>query len=127
MARQRNESGDVAPGKVDDPSTGKTTYLIGYALALALTLASFWAASSPAIIWRPGVPIALAMLAVAQMGIHLVFFLHLTSAPDNINNALALAFGVLIVMLVVIGTLWIMTHLDINMMPTAEMIRKSLP
>ncbi len=58
---------------------------------------------------------ALAALAIAQMGVHLVFFLHLTSAPDNTNNALALAFGVLIVSLIFFGSLWIMWHLNHNM------------
>ena len=47
----------------------------------------------------PGIAVALLVLAVAQMGIHLVFFLHITTAPDNTNNVLALAFGVLIVCL----------------------------
>jgi cytochrome o ubiquinol oxidase operon protein cyoD len=42
------------------------------------------------------------------MGVHLAFFLHITTGPDNINNALALAFGVLIVGIVIAGSLWIM-------------------
>ena len=62
------------------------------------------------------------MLAVAQMGVHLVFFLHITTGPDNTNNVLALAFGVLIVTLVVVGSLWIMTNLNDNMMPPAELM-----
>ena len=57
------------------------------------------------------------MLAVAQMGVHLVFFLHITTGPDNVNNVLALAFGVLIVLLLIVGSLWIMYHLNHNMMP----------
>ena len=57
------------------------------------------------------------MLAVAQMGVHLVFFLHITTGPDNTNNVLALAFGVLIVTVVVAGSLWIMTDLNESMMP----------
>ena len=44
------------------------------------------------------------------MGVHLVFFLHITTAPDNTNNVLALAFGVLIVFLVIAGSLWIMSQ-----------------
>jgi cytochrome o ubiquinol oxidase operon protein cyoD len=56
-------------------------------------------------------------LAIAQMGIHLVFFLHITAGPDNTNNILALIFGVLIVCLVVFGSLWIMTNLNHNMIP----------
>ena len=47
-----------------------------------------------------GVPLGLAVLAIAQMGVHLVFFIHVTTGPDNTNNVLALAFGVLIVMVV---------------------------
>jgi cytochrome o ubiquinol oxidase operon protein cyoD len=56
------------------------------------------------------------------MGIHLVFFLHITSGPDSTNNVLALAFGVLIVALVIAGSLWIMTNLNENMMPSPELM-----
>ena len=52
------------------------------------------------------------MLAIAQMGVHLVFFLHITTGADNTNNVLALAFGLLIVFLVIGGSLWIMSHLN---------------
>jgi cytochrome o ubiquinol oxidase operon protein cyoD len=57
------------------------------------------------------------VLAIAQMGVHLVFFLHITTGPDNTNNVLALAFGVLIVFLLIVGTTWIMYHMNHNMMP----------
>ena len=63
------------------------------------------------------------MLALAQMGVHLVFFLHITSGPDSVNNVLALAFGLLIVVLLVFGSLWIMTHLDHNVMPVDRMMQ----
>jgi cytochrome o ubiquinol oxidase operon protein cyoD len=49
-----------------------------------------------------------------------VFFLHITTGPDNTNNVLALAFGVLIVFLVVTGSLWIMADLNDSMMPPVE-------
>jgi cytochrome o ubiquinol oxidase subunit IV len=91
-------------------------YLIGLALAAGLTLASF-AMVHTDLIWGPGIAVALATLAVAQIGVHLVFFLHLTTAPDNTNNVLALAFGVLIVAMIIGGSLWIMDHLDHRMMP----------
>jgi cytochrome o ubiquinol oxidase subunit IV len=95
---------------------GVLTYLYGLALAVLLTVASFWAAHTP-LIYGPSVPVAIAVFAVAQMGIHLVFFLHITTAPDNTNNVLALAFGLLIAGLVVFGSLWIMQHLNHNLMP----------
>ena len=109
---------EVAPG--DERAGGGHVardirgYLIGLALATGLTAASFYAAASHAI-WAPSIPVALVVLAIAQMGIHLVFFLHISSGPDSTNNILALAFGVLIVALVIIGSIWIMTNLNDNM------------
>ena len=66
---------------------------------MILTATSFWAANT-SLLWAPGVPLGLAVLAIAQMGVHLVFFLHITTGSDNTNNVLALAFGMLIVTLV---------------------------
>jgi cytochrome o ubiquinol oxidase subunit IV len=117
--------GDKAPGLNLDVGEGfekgVQTYLIGLSLAIALTAASFWAVRTD-VIYGPGIPVALVALAVAQMGVHLVFFLHITTGPNNTNNVLALAFGVLIVCLVVFGSLWIMTNLDHNMMPMKDMM-----
>ena len=115
---------DTAPGDQGeaDAAGGVGGYLAGLALATILTATSFWAAGTH-LIYGPGIWIALSVLAVAQMGIHLVFFLHITSGPDNTNNILALAFGVLIVLLVVAGSLWIMYHLNNNMIPTDQMMR----
>lgn len=113
------ETGDIAPGyEANTRERARTAvrgYLSGLALATLLTIASFWAAQTN-LIYGPGVPIALVALAVAQMGIHLVFFLHITTAPDNTNNVLALAFGVLIVFVLVFGTVWVMAHMNQNMM-----------
>jgi cytochrome o ubiquinol oxidase operon protein cyoD len=118
----RNELIDVAPGVPHDSAFTETlAYVIGLALALILTGISFWVASTH-VLWGPGVAVGLVVLAIAQMGVHLVFFLHITSGPDNTNNVLALAFGVLIVFLVMIGTIWIMSHLAANMGPTPEMM-----
>jgi cytochrome o ubiquinol oxidase operon protein cyoD len=100
---------------------GVLVYTIGLLLAITLTAASFWAAHT-SLLWAPGVPLGLAVLAIAQMGVHLVFFLHITTGPDNTNNVLALAFGMLIVTLVVAGSLWIMANLNENMMPSAELM-----
>ena len=105
--------GDI-PAAEEDESSGLLVYTIGLLLALALTATSFWVANTQAL-WPPGIPLGLAVLAIAQMGVHLVFFLHITTAPDNTNNTLALAFGVLVVTLIVTGSLVIMD--DLKMMP----------
>ena len=111
---------DSAPGdqelEIYGLAIGLRNYLVGMALAAGLTIASFWVASGTALLYTPGVPMALAALAVAQMGVHLAFFLHITTGSDNLNNSLALAFGALIVGIVIAGSLWIMYHLNVNMM-----------
>ena len=113
---------DVAPGAPHGTLLSESlSYIVGLGLALLLTGVSFWVASTSAL-WGPGVAVGLVVLAIAQMGVHLVFFLHITSGPDNTNNVLALAFGVLIVFLVMIGTIWIMAHLTANMGPSPEMM-----
>jgi len=117
---------NVAPGEPHDNMLSETiSYIVGLGLALLLTGISFWVASTSSL-WGPGVAVGLVVLAIAQMGIHLVFFLHITSGPDNTNNVLALAFGVLIVFLVMVGTIWIMAHLAANMGPTPEMTNMHL-
>ncbi len=116
----------VAPGFTGAPSgsveRGIGVYLIGVVLAALLTVASFSVVYTH-LIWGPAIPVMLGVLAVAQIGVHLVFFLHLTTAPDNTNNALALAFGVLIVALLIGGSLWIMGHLNQNMLPVNQMMQ----
>jgi len=111
---------DTAPGDQEgdhhDIAGAVRNYLIGFGLAAALTAASFWVASGPGVIYVQGIPMALAALAIGQMGVHLAFFLHITTGPDNTNNVLALAFGVLVVGIVIAGSLWIMYHLNTNMM-----------
>ena len=108
---------DLAPG---DEGTNISQRLIGYgvglALAILLTVTSFFVAGTD-LVWQPSIPVALVVLAIAQMGVHLVFFLHITTGPDNTNNVMALAFGVLIVVLLIGGSLWIMTNLNHNMTP----------
>ena len=95
---------------------GYLSYTAGLALAILATIASF-VVSQTDLLWASGVPVGLVVLAFAQIGVHLVFFLHLGSGPDNTNNILALAFGLLIVFLVITGSVWIIANLTNNMMP----------
>jgi cytochrome o ubiquinol oxidase subunit IV len=80
-------SAEVQAGTLSDVGI----YTLGLALAVILTGTSFWVANT-SLLWAPGIPLGLTVLAIAQMGIHLVFFLHITTGPDNTNNVLALAF-----------------------------------
>ena len=108
---------DRTPGVEHEESTANfLSYTAGLGLAILATIASF-VVSQTNLLWAPGIPVGLVVLAFAQIGVHLVFFLHLGSGPDNKNNILALAFGLLIVFLVITGSVWIIANLNANMMP----------
>jgi len=119
-------SSDVAPGEEQGEGGGAAqrviSYLTGLGLAVLLTITSFYIAGTD-LVWEPSIPVALVVLAIAQMGVHLVFFLHITTGPDNTNNVMALAFGVLIVILLMGGSLWIMANLNHNMMPMDQIMQ----
>jgi cytochrome o ubiquinol oxidase subunit IV len=125
MSNAHNEV-DVAPGdeQLDHGSGAQRIagYLTGLGLAILLTATSFFVAGTN-LVWEPSIPVALVVLAIAQMGVHLVFFLHITTGPDNTNNVLALAFGVLIVILLMGGSIWIMDNLNHNMMPMDQLMQ----
>jgi cytochrome o ubiquinol oxidase subunit IV len=115
---------DLAPGDEEGISVKLRVlgYLIGLGLAIVLTTTSFFIAGTD-LVWQPSIPVAIIVLAIAQMGVHLVFFLHITTGPDNTNNVMALAFGLLIVFLVIGGSLWIMANLNHNMMPMDQIMQ----
>jgi len=111
--------GHRTPGKGHGTVGG---YLAGLGFAIVLTLLSFWAAGTHSI-WEPAVPILLAALAIGQMGVHVVFFFHLSTGPGDANNFLALVFGVFVVGLVVFGSILIMANLDANMVPMDKLMK----
>ena len=107
---------DRTPGVEHQESRANvTSYTVGLGLAILLTIASF-VVSQTNLLWPPGVAAGLIVLAFAQLGVHLVFFLHIGFGPDSTNNLLALVFGVLIVFLVIAGAVGIMANLN-YMMP----------
>ena len=104
------------PGVEHQESTANfLSYTMGLGLAVLLTIASFDVAQTN-LLWAPGISVGLVVLAFAQIGVHLVFFLHIGTGPDHTNNVVALAFGVLIVFLVIVGSIWIIANLNWNMM-----------
>jgi cytochrome o ubiquinol oxidase subunit IV len=122
-AGETDDREDHAPG--DEPLEAVGEYVrnanLGLFFSIVLTVAAFVIATTQ-LIYAPAIPVALLVLAIAQMGVHLVYFLHITTGPDNTNNVLALAYGILIVFLVVVGSIWIMNNMEHNMMPMNELI-----
>ena len=118
--------GDIAPGDERADGTeiveGIRGYLVGFGLSVLATVVAFFL-SGTSLVWQPSIPAALIVLAIAQMGVHIVFFLHITTRPDSINNVMALVFGVFIVFVLIVGSVWIMTHLNHNVIPMERIIQ----
>jgi cytochrome o ubiquinol oxidase operon protein cyoD len=92
------------------------TYAVGFVLSVILTAAAFWAVMAHAM--SPGATVAtIFVLAVVQIGVHLVCFLHLNFSSEQRWNVTAFAFAVLVVAIVIGGSLWIVHNMTDRMMP----------
>ena len=111
---------DRTPGvRHEESKVDFLNYTAGLIFAVGLTIMSFVIVKT-SLLWGPGIPVGLVVLAFAQIGVHLVFFLHMGTGPDHTNNVIALAFGMLICFLVITGSLWIMNNLNTMMMPAGH-------
>jgi cytochrome o ubiquinol oxidase operon protein cyoD len=101
------------------------TYTIGFILSVILTLASF------GVVMTGVVPHSMRLafivvLAVVQLLVQLVYFLHMGSAPDQRDNtAIFICTGLLIV-IVIAGSLWVMHNANVNMMPMQMSTERAL-
>ena len=98
----------------------RRAYLIGFLLSAALTAAPFWMVMTGAAAPRTTAILIVAM-AVAQILVHTVCFLHVNTRSESGWTLMAYVFTAVIVLIVIAGSLWIMTHLATNMMATTEM------
>jgi len=92
-------------------------YMTGFALSVILTVIPFWLVMD-GVLTDPGAT-ALAVLAIGavQMVVHMVYFLHMNPRSEGGWTLLALIFTVIIVAIALAGSLWVMYHLNVNMMP----------
>lgn len=89
-------------------------YVIGFGLAIALTLIPFALVMSHTV---AATPLVIAGFALAQILVHVVYFLHVNTSEEQRWNLMALLYTALMVFIVLGGSLWIMHHLYLNMMP----------
>ena len=89
------------------------SYMIGFILSVILTVIPFWMVMEAS---HQTILITVVAMAVIQIFVHLVYFLHMNTSSEERWNLIALAFTALIIAIVVVGSLWIMYNLNINMM-----------
>ncbi|MDG5498404.1 cytochrome o ubiquinol oxidase subunit IV [Marinobacter sp. BGYM27] len=92
-------------------------YTIGFVLSVILTAIPFWLVMGD-VIADPGVTaIVILAFAAVQIVVHMIYFLHMNTESEGGWNMLALIFTVMLVAITLIGSIWVMYHLNTNMMP----------
>ena len=105
----------------DDHDHGSfKTYMIGFLLSVVLTAIPFWLVMSEALAPQT-TGLIISAFAVVQIVVHMVFFLHMNQKSEGGWNMLALIFTIVVVVIAVAGSVWVMYHLNVNMMPTHDM------
>jgi cytochrome o ubiquinol oxidase operon protein cyoD len=99
------------------PTSTRRGYLIGFLLSAVLTAIPFWLVMAHVIADPQVAVIAVVGLAFVQIIVHTVFFLHVNTRSEGGWTLLTLMFTAVIITIVVSGSLWIMYHLNSNMMP----------
>ncbi len=92
-------------------------YLIGFGLSVLLTAVPFYLVMSGVLESKTATALAITIIAVAQIIVHMVYFLHLDAKSEAGWNLMAIIFTAVILFIAVSGSLWIMYHLKVNMMP----------
>jgi len=101
----------------DGPHGSLREYLIGFALSVVLTAIPFWLVMSGVIQSKVATGFIIMAFAVAQIVVHMVYFLHMNAKTDEGWTAVALIFTLVLVVITLAGSLWVMHHLNVNMMP----------
>ena len=93
------------------------SYLIGFGLSVVLTAIPFWLVMAKVIADRNTAVLVLGAFAVLQILVHMVFFLHMNGKVEGGWTLLSTIFTVVFVAIAIAGTLWVMFHMNTNMMP----------
>ncbi|MBJ7500749.1 MAG: cytochrome o ubiquinol oxidase subunit IV [Sphingopyxis sp.] len=102
--------------EIEMPHASMRDYVIGFVLSVILTAIPFWLVMTMPL--TPGVTGAVIMgFAVVQIVVHMVFFLHMTPKAEGGWSLTSLIFTIIVVVIMLAGSLWVMHHLNTNMMP----------
>jgi len=97
------------------------SYLIGFGLSVILTAIPFWLVMTDAFGNNTATALTIMAFAVVQIVVHMVYFLHMNTKSESGWIMLALIFTLVMVVITLTGSLWVMYHLNTNMMPVHDM------
>ena len=111
------DHGDHGHGDGDDGSHGSLgSYLIGFGLSVILTAIPFWLVMDGVLASKRAAALIIMALAAVQIVVHMIFFLHMSPRSENGWTLMALLFTLVLVGITLSGSLWVMYHLNANMM-----------
>jgi cytochrome o ubiquinol oxidase subunit IV len=118
---------DTAPHDDAEPHSTFKGYMTGFVLAVILTAIPFWLVMGR--VFETSSVTALVVLAIAavQIVVHMVYFLHMDGKVQGGWTLLALLFTLVLVVITLSGSLWVMYHLDHNMMPGSMQDMRNMP
>lgn len=102
-------------------------YVIGFVLSVILTAIPFWLVMSDVISGSGTTALVILGFAVVQIVVQMVYFLHMNARSEGGWNLLALIFTLVLVVIVLSGSLWVMHHMNTNMMPVSPHDMRNLP
>ena len=103
------------------PHSSFSGYMVGFVLSIVLTAIPFWLVMGEVISHRTTAVLVLGGFAVLQILVHMVCFLHMNGKVEGGWTMLSTIFTVVFVAIAIAGTLWVMFHMNTNMMPSHEM------
>ena len=98
-----------------------STYMLGFVLSVVLTAIPFWLVKSGALPSKQITALVIMAFAVVQIVVHMIYFLHMNTTSENGWSMMALIFTIVMVVIALSGSLWVMNHLNSNMMPIHQM------
>lgn len=105
----------------DEPHGSFKGYLIGFVLSVVLTAIPFWLVMA-APLSTQATALTIMAFAAVQVVVHMVFFLHMNRRAEEGWSMMALIFTIIVVVIALSGSLWVMYHMNLNMMPTPEVM-----
>ncbi|MGJ7501056.1 cytochrome o ubiquinol oxidase subunit IV [Variovorax sp. ZT5P49] len=102
-------------------------YMTGFVLAVILTAIPFWLVMSKVFDKPNTTALVILAFAVVQIVVHMVYFLHMDAKSEGGWNMLALIFTLVLVVITLAGSLWVMYHMNTNMMPHSMHDMKNMP
>jgi cytochrome o ubiquinol oxidase operon protein cyoD len=91
------------------------SYIVGFVLSIVLTLLSFGCVMTGMVPHEWIVP-GIVVFCIAQVLVQLAFFMHIGTSPEQRENFSIMVFTLLIIAIVVVGSLWVLHNMNVNMM-----------